>query len=310
MARSPLRPRGFDDLGLQRALSDRLLPFLVAAMAFLAALALAGFFAAAQLARHWQQGAAASVTVQVPAPSAPAAGAGAAPATRLKRVLALLRKDPAIASARALSAAELNALLRPWLGAESRPLALPLPAVIAVSLAQPTASLAGLGAALGKAAPGTLIESHGVWAGRLTALAESLQASAAVALLVVTAVAVAVVAVATRSGLATRREAIEIVHGLGATDRYIAARFAARATRLALLGAIAGAAASLPVLLTLARVAAPFGRLEAPAAPLAIPTAGLPPLLWLALPLLPLAAAVIGYVTAQVTVHSWLRRLP
>jgi cell division transport system permease protein len=33
-------------------------------------------------------------------------------------------------------------------------------------------------------------------------------------------------------------------------------------------------------------------------------------LLWLALPLLPLIAAAIGYLTAQATVRSWLRRLP
>ncbi len=37
-----LRPARFDDLGLRRALSDRLLPALVAAMTFLAALTLAG----------------------------------------------------------------------------------------------------------------------------------------------------------------------------------------------------------------------------------------------------------------------------
>ena len=309
MARSRLRPRGFDDLGLQRALSDRLLPFLVAAMAFLAALALAGFLAAAGLADRWQHGAEAAVTIQVPAPAAPASGTEGTGATRLARVLALLHEDPAIGAARVLSAAELDALLRPWLGAGSRRLALPLPAVIAVRLMQPSASLDRLSRVLEKAAPGTLVESHSVWAGRLTVLAESLQASAAIALLVVTAVAVAVVAVATHSGLATRREAIEIVHGLGATDRYIAARFAARAMRLALLGAIAGAASVLPVLLTLTTVAAPFGRLDAPAA-LAIPIGGLPPLLWLSLPLLPLAAAVIGYLTAQVTVRRWLRRLP
>ena len=36
-----LRPAGFDELGLKRALSDRIIPLLVAAMAFLAALALA-----------------------------------------------------------------------------------------------------------------------------------------------------------------------------------------------------------------------------------------------------------------------------
>ena len=61
-----LRPSGFDEMGLRRALSDRILVLLVAAMAFLAALALAGWFGTAALSRHWQQGAGASLTVQVP----------------------------------------------------------------------------------------------------------------------------------------------------------------------------------------------------------------------------------------------------
>ncbi len=308
MARSRLRPAGFDDLGLQRALSDRLLPFLVAAMAFLAALGLAGAFAAAGLARHWQEGAEAALTVQVPDPGADSAAPGS---SRLDHVLTLLHADPSVAAARPLTPAELDALLRPWLGAETGRLALPLPAVIAVRLADPTAPLARLTARLDAAAPGTLVESHGVWVRRLADLARSLQACAAVALLVVAAVAVAVVAVATHAGIAARREAIEIVHGLGAADGYIAARFAGRATRLAAVGAAVGALIALPVLLTLAGLAAPFGGLDAPAASAAIlAPAGLPLPLWLALPLLPLIAAAIGYLTAQVTVRSWLRRLP
>ncbi|HUA77108.1 MAG TPA: cell division protein FtsX [Acetobacteraceae bacterium] len=308
MARSKLRPAGFDDLGLQRALSDRLLPFLVAAMAFLAALGLAGAFAAAGLAHHWQQGAEAALTIQVPDPGADSAAPGL---SRLERVLALLRADPVVTDARPLTPGELDALLRPWLGTDAGRLALPLPAVIAVHLADPAAPLASLSSTLGAAAPGTLVESHGVWVRRLAALARSLQACAAVALLVVAAVAVAVVAVATHAGIAARREAIEIVHGLGAADGYIAARFAGRATRLAAIGAAAGALAALPVLLTLAGLAAPFGGLAAPETePSVLAPAGLPILLWLALPLLPLIAAAIGYLTAQVTVRSWLRRLP
>ncbi|MBV8705414.1 MAG: hypothetical protein JO118_17070, partial [Acetobacteraceae bacterium] len=55
-----LRPAGFDELGLRRALADRMLPFLVASMAFLAALGLAGWVGAAALARHWQAGAGAA----------------------------------------------------------------------------------------------------------------------------------------------------------------------------------------------------------------------------------------------------------
>src|SRR6185312_8151255 len=115
----------------------------------------------------------------------------------------------------------------PWLGAAAERLAIPLPAVIAVRLADARTDLAPLAARLEAAAPGTLTESHGVWIRRLSVLARSLQACAGLALLLVALVAAAVIAVATRAGLVARREAIEIVHGLGATDGYIAARFAA-----------------------------------------------------------------------------------
>ena len=76
MARRRLRPAGFDDLGLRRALDDGMLPFLVAAMACLAALALAGWVGAASLARHWQEGAGSTLTVQVPRPQDTAAPGG------------------------------------------------------------------------------------------------------------------------------------------------------------------------------------------------------------------------------------------
>ena len=301
-----LRPAGFDELGLRRAISDLLLPFLVAAMAFLAALALAGAVAATSLAEHWRGGAGASLTVQVPRPEAPA---GAEGGTRLGVVLSLLRASPGVVSARALTEDELADLLRPWLGSGVERLSLPLPAVVQVRLGIGGTDIETLAPRLEAAAPGTLTESHGAWIGRLTALARSLQACAGLALLVVAAVAAAVIAVATRAGLAARREAIEIVHGLGATDGYIAGRFAARATVLAALGGLAGAVAALPVLLELANLGAPFAGgtpEDGPAGWLA----ALPPALWLALPALPPIAASIGFVTAHATVRRWLRRLP
>jgi cell division transport system permease protein len=301
-----LRPARFDDLGLRRALSDRLLPSLVAAMAFLAALALAGTAAASALGRHWQEGAGSVLTVQVPQPAAPAAdGAGG----RLDRVLALLHGTPGIASARALGEGELEALLRPWLGSGSGRIALPLPAVIDVRLSDAALDAGRLAALAATAAPGTLLEGHDRWMRRLAVLARSLQACAGLALAVVAFVAAAVVAVAVRAGLATRRDAIEIVHGLGATDGYIAGRFARRATLLAAAGAGVGAAAAVPVLLGLAGLAAPFTGQpeEIGSAELAH---ALPPALWLSLPALPAAAAAIGWLTAQGTVRRWLRRLP
>ena len=296
-----LRPSGFDDLGLRRALSDWLLPALVAAMTFLAALALAGAISAAVLARHWQEGASATLTVQVPQPNAPAADG---PATRSERVLETVRGLDGVGAARVLPDDELADLLQPWLGAGTSRIALALPAVIEVRLTRPPPP--NLAARLQAEAPGTLVETQEAWVKRLALLARSLQACAGLALAVVGFVAVAVVAVATRAGLAARRDAIEIVHGLGATRGYIASRFAKRATFLTAVGGGIGAAAAMPVLVGLANLVWPFTGQDAPPDV----AEALPLALWLALPVLPLAAAVIGWATAQATVRRWLRRLP
>jgi cell division transport system permease protein len=309
MARS-LRPARADDLGLRRALSDRLLPLLVAAMVFLAALALAGAEAAAGLAQHWRTGASSMMMVQVPQPEILAAGG-----TRAAIVGQVLAGSPGIASARRLPKSEIAALLRPWLGADAARLSLPLPALFEVRLRDSTTGTAGLAAALQQAAPGTLVEQNGVWLTRLAALVRSLQACAALALLVVGFVATAVTAVATRAGLSARRDAIEIVHGLGANDSMIAGQFAGRVTALALGGAALGLLLAVPVLLGLANLAAPFLPAQPsqtapdPAQPITL-IAALPPVLWGALMGLPLIACLIGWLTAQGTVRVWLARLP
>ena len=87
---------------------------------------------------------------------------------------------------------------------------------------------------------------------------------------------------------------------------------------LATAGGAIGTALSVPLLLTLCHLAAPFATVGAAGAvPDAAPPAWsagtlarVPLPLWLALPLLPLTAAAIGWSTAQATVRTWLRRLP
>lgn len=295
-----------DDLGLRRALSDRMLPLLVAAMTFLAALAIAGWFGSSALAAHWRQGGGASLTVQVPDAGEPSARTDQ---TRVAAVLAILHGTPGVVSAHALTDQELTSLLRPWLGQGADRLAIPIPAVIAVRLNDTASGLDSLRQRLNDAAPGTMLEDPGIWIGRLSVLARSLQACAGLAVVLVAAIGAAVIAIATRAGLSTRREAIEIVHGLGAADAYIASRFARRATLLAAAGGIIGSIGALPVLLALARLAQPFTAQPARPSTAELLTA-LPPGLWAALLCLPAGAAIIGLVTAQIAVRRWLRRLP
>ncbi|OYV32849.1 MAG: hypothetical protein B7Z80_25710 [Rhodospirillales bacterium 20-64-7] len=289
-----------DHLGLRTAMADRLLPVLVAAMSFLAVLAIAGTLAAAGLATQWNHDTGVDLTVQVPEPGDNAVG-GSTP--REQAVYEVLAKSPQVRVPHVLSASEINALLRPWLGGDVASLGMPVPAVITAQWVG-AGSPDGLRTALDAVAPGTLAETGERWAARVAALTASLQASALSVLLIVVLVAVAVVTVATRAGLAQRREAVEIIHGLGALDSDIANRFARRATMLTAVGSVLGTACALPVLFGLANLAAPFSGVVANTGwPV------LPPVLWVVLPTIPLAAAAIGWVTTQQTVRGWLRRL-
>ena len=276
------RPRGRDPLGLRRAIADRLLPGLVAAMALLAALAMAGAVAAGAMAERWQGGAAAAMLVQLPA------GTALAPAA------AMLAALPGVAEATPLDREHLASLLRPWLGDATN---LPIPAMIELRLARLGPEAAALPAAIIAALPGARVEAHGVWVARLSALARSLQGLAWLVLALVAGVAAAMVAVATRAGIAARRATITILHDMGATDGAIARRFAARIGWLAGAGGLLGAALAAPLLWLLGGLAAPLL-----GAALTMP--------WPGLVALPLLAGGIAWATALATVRLWLRQLP
>ncbi|HEY4251217.1 MAG TPA: FtsX-like permease family protein [Roseomonas sp.] len=283
-----------DPLGLRRAMSDRLLQALIAAMALLAALAFAGAQAADSFAERWRSGAESAVTVQVPDPSL----------TRMALALGVLSVMPEVAEANPVDADRLAELLRPWLGDQP---ALPLPGVIEVRLRDLNADVALIGDKLAEAVPGAVTEAHGVWVARLAALANGVRGLALAALGLVALIAIAVVAVAVRAGISARQESVLVLHQLGATGAEIAGRFARRAAVLAICGGAAGAVLAVPAFFVLARLAQPFAD-AAPAAGLAaLPWEQVP---WADLALVPLAAAAIGWLTAQVVVRRWLARLP
>ncbi|MBY0336251.1 MAG: cell division protein FtsX, partial [Acetobacteraceae bacterium] len=209
-----------------------------------------------------------------------------------------LRALPEVAAAREVEAERLRALLSPWLGDAP---ALPLPLLIEVEPRDRGADPEGLSRRLTTALPGAQAEAHAGWVGRVVRLAEGLRLMAWAVLLLVTGVAAAAVAVATRAGIAARRETMLILYELGTQEGDIAARFARRLGWLCAVGGAVGAAAAVPALYLLAQAAVPL---------LAAREGGWADVPWGPLLLLPGAAWLLGYVTAQATVRRWLRRLP
>jgi cell division transport system permease protein len=294
-----------DELGLRRAVADRMVPFLIAALAFVASLAIAGWTGATVLAGYWDRGAGSLRIVQVPAPAEPdATGAR----TRLSAVQALLAATPGVESVNTLSDDYVNSLLRPWLETDIKTLSVPVPAVISLHMTGKVEDLTGLEAQLARTAPDSVLEDIAGWADRLRMLARLLQLCSGFVLLIVALATAVAIAVAARSGFAARRSTIMIVYQLGATDGYIAHQFAHRAATLAMIGGLIGGLFALPVILTLTTVAAAIDGRSAPH----LSTASLsflPPRLWLLPAILPAAAAAIGYLTTQVTMRRWLRQI-
>jgi cell division transport system permease protein len=275
-----------DPIGLRGALADRLLVALIAAMALFATCALAGHEAVSQLAKRWQQGANAAVTVQIPNPT---------PA-RMEAALEVLRALPAVREAQAVDPARMAELLRPWLGDVA---GLPLPGVIELRLADLAADPVLIGDRVAEAVPGAVTEAHGVFVARLAAVARALSAAALAALLLVAVVGASVVVLAVRAGIAARRDSVMVLHMLGAADRDIAGRFARRTAWLAVLGAILGVALAAALLWGLSQLASPM-----------LPEITPQDLPWLALAAIPISAASIAWGATKVSILLWLRRLP
>jgi cell division transport system permease protein len=275
------------------------LDLVIGVMAFLAALALGGVLIAHRTAETWQAGLSGRLTVQV-LPEGDAASEN-----EVNAAVQILRATPGVLYAAALSDADNLALVEPWLGRDAVIAALPFPRLIDVQLAPgATPDLAQLGKQLKDAAPHAVLDDHGRWIGRLRNTANSVLLSALAVLLLIAVGTAATVAFATRAGLAAHREIVQLLHLMGAQDRFIARAFEWHYFVAALIAAACGAA-----LATLVFVGAgsldQFGFSTVSfLPPLGLPLRELP---WLGA--IPVASALIAWATARVSVIAALHEL-
>lgn len=287
------------DLPLDKDPLSRFLPWLIAFMVFLAALAQSGLLGLDDLARRWDSGMAATLTVQIPAEPD---GNEATDARRLQSAMNMLADTPGVVRASVISHDKVLQLLSPWLGLVEAA-DVPLPRLIDVET-DPAMKVDArvLQQKLSQAIPGTQVDDHGVWLARLIDMVRTLEALAAAVLGLILLAVTATVMFTTRTGLTVHAEAIEVLHLTGAHDRYIAKQFAGRALSLGLKGGLYGLGLAVPTLLALGYMA---GRMEAGMLPdMALPLMG-----WLSLALLPVLSALVASMTARFTVMRNLRRM-
>ncbi len=286
------------DLPLDHDVLGRFLPWLIAFMVYLAALALAGMLVLNAMAARWDKGVGDTLTVQIAPADSPEKDA-----RWMRSALGILRSTPGVARAQPIDEGRLMDLLEPWLGTAGAAKDLPLPRLIDVELKSGArVDAAALAKRLAAAVPGAAVDDHRVWLERLIRLIRTVEALATAVLVLIGLATAGTVVFTTRTGLAIHHEAIEVLHLIGAQDSYVARQFAGRALAMGLRGGVIGLVLAVPTLLGIGYLAA---RMEAAL----LPDVTLDPQHWAALAGLPLAVAAIAMVTARLTVMRTLARM-
>jgi cell division transport system permease protein len=267
----------------------------MAVMCYLAGLSLAANLMLARAAASWSADLSGAVTVQLkPRPDIK-------PEEQLAGALALLRATPGVSEAKPLPDADVQRLLEPWLG-KGIPLAdLPVPRLIAVDLERGAPlDVKALAQDLAREVPGAVLDDHRTWNERLMRFAGRLTGMGIAVLALVTVAAIAIVVFATRAGLQSNKDTVELLHLVGARAGFIASQFERDFLWLALRAGFLGVAAVVLTLLALG--------LFTPERDLFLPRTAVVVTDGFLLALVPLACALVAMVTARLTVLNVLRQ--
>lgn len=236
----------------RNSISGRALIAVVAIMTFLASLTTGAVLLVRGAAGEWQSDVSREVTVQVtPAP-------GRNLDATVAKAAAVARAFPGIAAVRPYSKEESSRLLEPWLGRGLSLDELPIPRLIVVKIAPGAApDLARLRRALADQAPGATLDDHRGWIDRMRRMTGSAVAVGVCILLLMIAATMLSVTFATRGAMATNRPVIEVLHFIGARNRFIARHFQRHFLVLGLQGGAIGGGAAI-VLFAIASLVSRF----------------------------------------------------
>ena len=236
----PARARNMSPIVPRASISGRALVAVVAIMTFLASITTGTVLLVSASAAEWQSEVASEITMQV----RPQAGRDLE--RDVTAAAEAMRTQPGIVQVKPFTKDELARLLEPWLGSGLSIEQLPVPRVI-VARVQPgtTLDLAGLRTRVTQVAPSASVDDHRAWIERMRSMTGATVFAGIGILVLVIAATIISVSFATRGAMAANRPIVEVLHFVGAGDRYIANHFLRHFLRLGLEGGLIGGGAAM-----------------------------------------------------------------
>jgi cell division transport system permease protein len=215
-------------------IAGRALIAVIAIMTFLASITIGAVMLLRAAAGDWQSELAREVTIQI----RPEAGRDIE--ADIGKAAAIAGAVRGIADVRPYSRQESTQLLQPWLGGMALD-ELPVPRIIAVVIAAgESPDLEKLRSALAEQVPRASLDDHREFVDHMRAMSRAIVAGATGVLALVMIATVLSVTFATRGVMATNRQVIEVLHFIGAKNRFIAGHFQRHFLLLGLKGGAIG----------------------------------------------------------------------
>ena len=233
------RRKGAAPIVPEKSVAGRTLLLMITIMSFLSAVTLGGVVLVQKSAIAWSADVGREVTIQIRPVE------GEVMDSNLRTAVSLAETTPGVASARALTIEESEQLLEPWLGAGLDLTAIEIPRLIVVQLADPVdADIEGLERNLA-AVKGASLDTHAAWRQQLNTMAGAIVLSGLLVLILIGAATVLAIIFATRGAMATNREIVDVLHYIGASNKFIAGEFQGRFLSIGLQGGLLGSVAAL-----------------------------------------------------------------
>ena len=222
-----------------QSISGRTLVLLIAIMSFLSSITLGGVILIQKSAIAWSSDVGREVTIQI----SPVEGELMDANLRLAESIANATKG--VANARALSIEESESLLKPWLGEGIDLTELNIPRLVVVELSDPkNADIEKLKSEL-KVIKGASLDTHEAWQTQLNSMAGTMVFSGVLVLVLIIIATLLAIIFATRGTMASNREIVDVLHFIGASNRFVAKEFQGRFLKIGFKGALIGAIAAI-----------------------------------------------------------------
>lgn len=293
------------DLPLNKGSGGSFLKLLMALMTILAIFALAASFALSEMTNRWSSGLENKATIEIPAEDILG---GIIPQENIEKtaleITDYLKNRPDIVSAETMQTEEIKSLVSPWLGDDVTFENVPLPGIISIQFkSESEVDIPAFERRLKTFGEHVRLDTHGTWLADLLKFTGALNFAALFISTLIGFTTIVAVAGAVQARMSIFNEELELLHLMGAGDRYIAKQLQRYSFITCLQGAAFGALIGI-IMLNIT------GWLLKQRDISLLPDFDLNIIQIMVLISLPLFIAFLGMITARQTVLRFLSKMP